>query len=71
LNIIPDGRFGYHIDLDQPGLWCYFDWEMYRFGVIMRNEHTGGYENWTPIAGVNEISLDPDVPDGYFFRYIF
>lgn len=67
LNVIPDGRFGYWINLDQPGLWCYFDWEMYRFGVILRNEQTGGYENWEPIAGVNELSDDGE----YFYRYIF
>lgn len=67
MNIIPDGYFGYWINLDQPGLWCYFDYEMYRFGVIIKNEQTGGYENWTPVAGVNELSDD----GGYYYRYIF
>jgi hypothetical protein len=66
-NTIPNGYFGYWLNLDQPGLWCYHDWEEYRFGITLRDEQTGGYVTWTPIGGVNELTDD----GGYFYRYIF
>lgn len=66
-DIMPNGYFGYWVYLDQPGLWDYKDWEEFRFAITIRNDQTGGYVVWEPIAGGNELTDDGI----YLYHYIF
>jgi hypothetical protein len=48
---IPDGYWGHWIFLDQWFIFGYEDWEEWNFGVVIRDEQTGGYVDWPFITG--------------------